>query len=337
MDKYVKTLIALVVVVGSLTAWVIHGQLTKGDITPNDEFFTLSIGRVPDIDADAWELRVDGLVDHAIALSYENVTSMPPVDVTATLECVEGPSGTAVWTGVRLRDVLALAGLGQGARDVVFHAADGYNSSVDVDYAMGDDVLLAWGMNGEPLPRDQGFPLKVVAPGKDGYKWVKWVERVEVVGYDHEGYWESRGWDDTADKPVFTGWAPHAILLSLAALFGGLAMVSGMRFSQRSTFWRDLPAWFSRRSHIGSSVAYLALLFATFAFWTGRTLEQRGSVFYSMHGRLALLEVVVAVVGLLTGTALSRGRERARAAHYYANLFSYLLLLGVILSGLILI
>lgn len=337
MNKYTMTLILLVVLVGSLVGWINHGQLTKGDITPNDEFFTLSIGRVPDIETDAWTLRVDGLVDRELALSYENITSMPSVDVKATLECVEGPSDTAVWTGVRVRDVLAQAGLGQGARDVVFHAVDGYNSSVDVEYAMGDDVLLAWGMNGEPLPRDQGFPLKVVAPGKAGYKWVKWVERIEVVGFDHEGYWETRGWDDEADTAVLSGWAPHAVLLSLAALFGGLATVSGMRFSQRSTFWRDLPAWFSRRLHTGSSVAYIVLLFLTFAFWVGRTLEQRGSVFYSMHGRLALVVIVIAAVGLLTGAALSRGRERARAAHFYANVFSYLLLLGTILSGLILI
>jgi len=337
MDKYVKTLIVLVVVVGSLGAWVLHGQLTKGDITANDEFFTLSIGRVPDIDSAAWELRVYGLVDHQLLLSYANITSMPSVNVTATVECVEGPSDTAVWTGVRLRDVLALAGPSQGARDVVFHAADGYNSSVGVDYALGDDVLLAWGMNGEPLPREQGFPLKLVAPGKAGYKWVKWVVRVEVVGYDHEGFWETRGWDDDADLAMFTGWAPHALLLSLAALFGGLATVSGMRFSDRTTFWRDLPASFSRRFHMASSVVYLTLLLATFAYWIWHTLDRRGDVFYSTHGKLALLVVSIAVGGLLTGALLSRGRERARAVHYYANVFSYVLLLGTILYGLFLI
>lgn len=335
MGKYTKVLITILVLMVALSAWLVHGVLTEGDITPNDEFFELSIGDVPDIDGETWDLEVAGLVNDTLTLSLEDIGSMPAEEVKATLKCVEGPSGTAVWRGVRLGYVLDLAGLGEGAKEVVFHASDGYSSSLTLDDAYAEDVLLCYEMNGEPLPREQGYPLKVVVPGKWGYKWVKWIYRIEVVDYDYKGYWEARGWDDAADMTPLSQWVPHAFLLSLAAILGGLSTVGGLRSSRESTFWRDLPPWFSRTNHKLVSWAYLAVLYPTFAYWVVATIIRRGSVFYSAHGVLGLVAVSLATVGLVSGLFLDRGREGVRRVHMTSSLLGFLLLLGTIALGLI--
>ena len=215
MSKYRFLLLAILVVMAVVLAWTFQDDLNEDGVTPNDEFFTLSIGRVPEINGDAWTLEIDGHVENPTTLSIGELMAMTSTEVTAELKCVEGPSGTAAYIGVPIKDVLDLVRPRSGATDVVFHAADGYNSSLKLDYASRDDVILAYTMNGETLPREQGFPLKVIAPGKAGYKWVKWIVRIEVVDYDHEGYWESRGWDDEADLAAWADWAPHAMLLTL--------------------------------------------------------------------------------------------------------------------------
>lgn len=337
MSKYRYILLAIIVIGAAATSYVAHGVYTQGDITPNDEFFTMSIGRVPSIDADAWRLTIDGRVDNETVLTYQDLTAMPSTEVTATLKCVEGPSGTAVWKGVPLRDLLDLAGVKDGVEDVVFHASDGYDSSLSLEYALEPDVLLCYEMNGEALPEDQGFPLKVVAPGKAGYKWVKWVHRIEVVDYDHQGYWESRGWDDEADLVVWADWVPHAFGLTLAAIFGGLAVVGGLRTSRETRFWRDLPDWFSRDLHLRVSWVYMAVLYGVFVYWAVATYIRRGDLFYSSHGMLALAVVSVQTVGLVTGMLLERGDERLRGLHLASNLLAFLLLLGTIAIGMLIV
>jgi DMSO/TMAO reductase YedYZ molybdopterin-dependent catalytic subunit len=337
MSKYTVVLIGSLVLIATVTAWVTHGLLTEDEITPNDEFFEMSIGVVPDIDGDAWSLTVDGHVDNSTTLTLEELRAMPAREVTAPLKCVEGPSGTAVWKGVPLHEVLDPVGVRKGAVDVVFHAADDYDSSLDLGFAMEDDVLLCYEMNGQTLPKDQGFPLKVVAPGKAGYKWVKWVVRVEVVDYDHKGYWESRGWDDEADLVAWADWLPHSIGMTIAALFGGLAAVSGLRTSRETAFWRDLPRWFSRGLHLKVSWVYLAVLYGTLVYWAIATYIRRGDLFYSSHGLLALTVVSVQTFGLAAGVLLERGNERFRRVHFISNLLAFLLLLGTIAVGLLLI
>ena len=172
MNKYGVVLLAVVLTVTAVGARTAHHLLTEGRITPNDEFFVVSITDPPLVDIGTWRLTIDGTVNGTANLTYGSITSMPAVNETELLKCVEGPSRTAVWTGVRVRDVLALAGIANGSREVVFHGADGYSSSMTLDEALGNDVLLAWGMNHEPLPSEQGYSLRVVTSDKSGYKWV---------------------------------------------------------------------------------------------------------------------------------------------------------------------
>jgi DMSO/TMAO reductase YedYZ molybdopterin-dependent catalytic subunit len=169
MLKYRIVFLVLLVLMAATTAWVVKGVLTEDDITPNDEFFEVQIGRIPDIDGDTWTLTIDGMVENETVLTLDQITSMPSEEVKATLKCVDGYSGTAVWKGVPLGHVLDLAGVQEGADEVLFRASDTYHSSLTLEDAYAEDVLLCYEMNGETLPKNQGYPLKVVVPGKWGY------------------------------------------------------------------------------------------------------------------------------------------------------------------------
>jgi hypothetical protein len=198
-------------------------------------------------------------------------------------------------------------------------------------------VLLAYEMNGETLPRNHGFPLRLVAPGKYGYKWVKWVTHIEVIDYDYKGFWESRGWDDDADVSTFTYWGVHAALLSFAAIFGGLATITGLKFSKHSTFWKKLPDYYTKEFHTNVSLLYFGILYPVFIFWAITTYNTRGNLFYSNHGILGLFVIILHSAGLVTGIGLLKKRRGLRTLHLTFNLLGYLLLLGTIILGLVLV
>jgi hypothetical protein len=256
---------------------------------------------------------------------------MPSASIIETLKCPGGPSGTAEWTGVPLTYVMGMANMTPAARDIVFHAADGYSSSLNLLEANASDVLLAWGMNGVTLPVEQGYPLKVVASGSYGYKWVKWITRIEVVDYDYLGYWESRGWSDDARITASTEWSVHAYLLSVGYILCGLAIVSGCKVGNKSDVWYYLPDSVNRRFHIWTSVIFMIMLLFTFLFWIYHTFTARGSVFYTIHGLLSLLLVVAFVIS----GAFSKARKKlGKAAHAQAALFGFLVYTLVIFLGL---
>src|SRR5690606_38220980 len=129
--------------------------------------------------------------------------SAPFVQAYATLICIDNEIGgrlvgNALWGGVRVRDLLERAGVHGGAVDLRMEAADGYTDSIPIEKAMHPDTLLAWEMNGSTLTPAHGFPARMVIPGIYGMKNVKWITRMEVVNYDYQGFWQRRGWSDTA-------------------------------------------------------------------------------------------------------------------------------------------
>ncbi len=302
-------------------------------VTPNDEFFELSISGTPDIDIGAWRLSVHGMVERPLNLSYENLTAMPRSEVTAILKCPEGPSGTAVWAGVRLSYVLDMAGLEENATELVFYGADGYSSSLTVGDALGEDVLLCWEMNGETLPRDQGHPLKLVAPGKAGYKWVKWLTGIEAVDYDYKGYWESQGWDDDADLATFSDWGIHALLLSVVYIIAGLATVSGFRLMRSGSAWNALPGFMGRRFHIHSSKISFLALWLVFIYWAYATLRTRGDLFYSPHGVLSGVMIALFTSGTVLSPLLQE-HPRLKVLHCNLIMFGFVMYTGVIITGI---
>lgn len=182
-------------------------QTPKGklpdEITPNNIFYTVSKNfQDPVVDAKDWSLDLRGPGGRRLTLKYADIKALPPVEQIATLTCISNEVGgdyigNARWTGIKLRDLLTQLGV-SGAVDVVLKAWDGYADSIPIEKAMQDGTLLAYLMNGEPLTPVHGFPLRLVVPGIYGMKNVKWITAIELVDYDFKGYWQNRGWSDSA-------------------------------------------------------------------------------------------------------------------------------------------
>lgn len=131
--------------------------------------------------------------------SYEELLAFPGTSKVVTLESVDGWNFTAKWNGMPLETLFAKAGLQEEASHVIFYGADEYSTALPLDYLIENEIILAYRLNDVPLPPERGFPVQVVAEGKYGYKWAKWVVRMEVTDEPYRGYWERRGYSDTAD------------------------------------------------------------------------------------------------------------------------------------------
>ncbi|MBU7013597.1 MAG: molybdopterin-dependent oxidoreductase [Theionarchaea archaeon] len=151
------------------------------DITPLEDFFVIDSGVVPDIDSAQWTLEVTGLVESQLAITYEQLLQLPSVTQVTYLFCMPGYEGTGEWTGVPLRYVLEKAGYTKDAGSVTFYAADDFYSSISLEKALQEDTILAYKMNGVVLPKEHGYPLRLVVPDEVGSNWVKWIVRIEIV------------------------------------------------------------------------------------------------------------------------------------------------------------
>lgn len=157
------------------------------------------------IDRESYRLQVDGLVENPRNFTYEEITGLPQTSKVVDLICVEGWSFTAKWTGVKMSDIFAETDASENATTVIFYSADGYSTSLDMDYLLKNDIILAYRLNDVTLPPERGFPFQLVAEGKYGYKWAKWIVRIEVSDSPYRGYWEKRGYNNRADAggPAF--------------------------------------------------------------------------------------------------------------------------------------
>jgi len=177
-------------------------------ITSNDDFYVLQKGDQPRLKAEHWRLGVMGLVEKRKIFNYEEIADMTSITTMRTLKCIGDPIGTeqmsnAMWTGVPLRNLLEKAGIQPEANVVVFRCADGYHTAIPIPDAMREDTLLAYEMNGVPLPNEHGFPVRLLNPGHYGTKNPKWIVTIELAK-KHEGYWEKRGWDPVASVKLAT-------------------------------------------------------------------------------------------------------------------------------------
>jgi DMSO/TMAO reductase YedYZ molybdopterin-dependent catalytic subunit len=137
-------------------------------------------GNPPTVDISRYVLTVDGLVDNPLALVYGEILQEPAVTQTLLLVCPGVFSGNCEWTGVPIGILLAQAGVRADASRVTVHAIDGYSESFDMAELVREGVFLAYDVNGLPLPREHGYPVRLVVKGKYGGRWVKWVDRIEV-------------------------------------------------------------------------------------------------------------------------------------------------------------
>ena len=160
-----------------------------------------SIKGPQEIDVDSYTLRITGLVTNSKNYTYDEVVNKHQhYKKVVTLDCVEGWSATILWEGVLVRNLLAEAEPLANAEVIIFHAYDGYTTSLPIDYIMDNDILIAYKMNDVILPPERGFPFQLVAESKWGYKWIKWITEIELSDdANYRGFWESRGYSNSAD------------------------------------------------------------------------------------------------------------------------------------------
>jgi DMSO/TMAO reductase YedYZ molybdopterin-dependent catalytic subunit len=177
---------------------------TRPELTANEDFYRIDINTVPPhVDASTWRLEIAGLVYTPLSLTLDEIRARPALSQVVTMQCISNRVGgdltsTSLWTGVPLRDLLDEAGLGPGALEVAIESADGFYESVARDDILDERTLLVYQMNGEPLPPEHGFPLRIYIPNRYGMKQPKWITRMEVIGDEGPGYWVDRGWDAEA-------------------------------------------------------------------------------------------------------------------------------------------
>lgn len=198
--------------------------LGRSHVTPTELFYVRNHGAIPAVDETSYRLAVGGMVRDRLVLSLDELRrSFPIATITATLSCAgnrraelasvrpipgeipwgPGAVGNAVWTGVRLRDVLHAAGLAPEARHVAFAGLDRaeaegglveFGGSVPIEKSLSPEVIVAFSMNGEPLPPAHGFPLRVVVPGYIGARSIKWLSAITVQAEPSSNYFQSRSY-----------------------------------------------------------------------------------------------------------------------------------------------
>lgn len=154
----------------------------------------------PKIDLKTWRLTVDGEVEKPVELTWDELMRIPSVVSVSDFHCVEGWSVLDCrWEGVRFREIVNLVKPRKNARYVTFGCADGYTTSLALEELAADDILLAYRLNNQELEEGLGWPLRLVVPDKYAYKSALWVTRVTFTTRKELGYWEIRGYSDTAD------------------------------------------------------------------------------------------------------------------------------------------
>jgi DMSO/TMAO reductase YedYZ molybdopterin-dependent catalytic subunit len=171
-----------------------------------DDFHENSIKGPQYVNISVYRLEVSGLVERPQSFTYDDVLVHQHYSKVVELDCVEGWSVKVLWEGVLVRDLLAKAKAKPQVNTIIFYAVDGYSTSFPLDYVLKNDILLAYNMNNVTIPPERGFPFELVAENKWGYKWIKWVSKIELSndpGY--KGYWEQRGYSQVGDRdqPMF--------------------------------------------------------------------------------------------------------------------------------------
>jgi DMSO/TMAO reductase YedYZ molybdopterin-dependent catalytic subunit len=170
------------------------------DLSSLGDFRENSIKGPQHIDIENYHLEVSGLVEEPINHTYEEVLSLQNYSKIITLYCVEGWDVTILWEGIILRELLEKSKPLSEANTIIFYAYDGYSTSYPIEYIMEQDVLMAHRMNNQTMIPERGFPFQLVAEDKWGYKWIKWITKIEFSNDEnYQGYWESRGYSDVGN------------------------------------------------------------------------------------------------------------------------------------------
>lgn len=206
-------------------------------VTANDDFYRIDTALLtPQVDPSGWSLSVRGLVDSPFSITYDDLLAMESVEETVTIQCVSNEVGghlvgNAVWQGVPLTALLERAGVQDGAAQVVGRSVDGFTAGFPLSAALdGRTALVAYAMNGEPLPVDHGFPARLIVSGLYGYvSATKWLSSIELTTWeDVDGYWVPRGW--SKEGPIKT-MSRIDVPASGAALVEGPQAIAGVAWA----------------------------------------------------------------------------------------------------------
>ena len=157
-------------------------------------------GPIPRFDESSWHLRIDGACRQGLTVTYNELKTLPNLELRSDFHCVTGWSKLDnMWTGVQTKILLERAEPLQEATHVVVHGEHGYTANLPLEVMMHDDVLVTWSHDGKDLAPEHGFPLRLLVPQRYGWKSVKWVRRIEVLTADRRGFWETRGYHNVAD------------------------------------------------------------------------------------------------------------------------------------------
>ncbi len=183
---YKPALISVLLVAGLLIFFSADYFLIQGPQNINISNYTLQItGKIE---------KPQNFTYNSIIKNYKNYQKV------VTLDCVEGWSATILWRGVLVSDLINEAKPLEDGKVVIFYAVDGYSTSFPIEYLIDNKILMAYQMNNVTMPPERGFPFQLVAESKWGYKWVKWITKIEVSNNtDYEGYWESRGYSNSGN------------------------------------------------------------------------------------------------------------------------------------------
>jgi DMSO/TMAO reductase YedYZ molybdopterin-dependent catalytic subunit len=212
----IGTSVVLVAIIAFVVGLVVFGPKTGGveelegvevreyqgeNLSSINDFRENSIKGPQYVDVETYNLEITGLVDNPTSYTYnEIIDDNDNYKKVVRLNCVEGWAVNLLWEGVLVRDVLEEANPMPEANTIIFHAYDGYTTSFPLEYVENNDILMAYKMNEVTLPPERGFPFQLVAESKWGYKWIKWVTKIELSDDpEYRGYWESRGYSNNAD------------------------------------------------------------------------------------------------------------------------------------------
>jgi DMSO/TMAO reductase YedYZ molybdopterin-dependent catalytic subunit len=233
---------------GSIFAQETLAPLLASEVTPNEKFYRIDTNIiVPSVDANSWRLNIRGLIKTGPQqFTYEELKTMPSTSEFATLECISDKIdgdliSTAYWKGVSLKSILEKAQVSPEAIYIVFRCSDGYDVGIPIDRGLMDGTILAYEMNGVPLPPEHGFPVRAIVPGLYGMMNAKWITDIELVDTVYEGFWQRRGWANNAkyqthSKIAFPGDALRNRFEELstttnAAAIGSKSPIAGIAFA----------------------------------------------------------------------------------------------------------
>jgi len=201
-----------------------------GDINQHPD---VAIDGTQYINQTTYRLSVTGLVSNTSEYTYDElINNFQSVQQVGTLLCVEGWSITMLWQGIPIQDLLQEAGASPNATTLIFYASDGYTTELPINYVVQNNLILAYKVNNVTLPAAAGFPLMLVAQNQYGYKWIKWVTRIDVSNdSSYLGYWESRGYPNNATvngnpNNSTTLWEKIPVAEVIAASIVGIAIIA---------------------------------------------------------------------------------------------------------------